>query len=160
MAKKRAPATERDEGSEQLRQMLQLLAAQLQAAVTDHDQTMAELTAAHHAIATTLEPVMARETNNATLTRRLHKEMNRMVVAFQGHDAFNQRLEHIRVNLEELGKHLSSKELDDSWRELTELLSTRYTTAQERRVHERIRGGDRESHKGTPDAEEGSIELF
>lgn len=149
-------------------QLLQLLVAQLQSAVADNNLNMARLGNAYETIITTCQPLV--ESHDSLTEGRIHGEMNRISIAFQGHDAFNQRLEHAINGLRALGELLTDgkrHDLDGAWQALEAQLNASYTTREEQRIHEKEKNravgaaepGER--HDNLPSgSENGSIELF
>lgn len=146
--------------------LLELLLSQLQAAITDNNRTMGELMAAHAAIAAAAHPVMGHTHDDSRIKVRFDEEMSRMVIAFQGHDTLNQRIEHIIMALDAIHRLMNdSGRIDDqeAWAQLTQQISTSYTTAAERGIHTRMQTHASRGERAccdNSDSERGSIELF
>ncbi len=112
--------------------LLMVLARQIEASIVDNNQAMSSLIDAHTKIASTLG-------QSSVEDRAIRQELSRMVVAFQEHDALNQRLEHVVDALQESCGLLSNRSAGsdpNNWRELEARISSHYTTLQERQVHD------------------------
>ena len=87
-----------------------------------------------------------------------------MIMAFQGHDALNQRLEHVCKTLEDIQTHIGEESLrhdEQSWTTMVEGVANSYTMEDERAVFRQIMNRSDLPHKDTPGTAAGDdIELF
>ncbi len=117
--------------------LLEILISQIKAAISDNDEAMAQLTGAYASIAECVA-CNSSKLKNGSDTTPLQDELTTMAIAFQEHDAFNQRISHIANILTEIGSHLSNTTLRndlEAWEELSTRLAASYTTDQERHIH-------------------------
>lgn len=147
--------------------LLKLLISQLQSAVCDNNQTMHQLTENYVAIAANIQSIAADSNTGRESLDSMQMNLNQMVQAFQGHDAFNQRLEHITNALCSIDEHLGDEALrndNSAWEGLSQHLAESYTTTQERHIHETVThspGAKPAIQTCTgDDPDGGSIELF
>lgn len=151
-----------DQPATQAGSLLQLLIEQLDAAMTDNNDSMKILIGCHQKIAEKLKIVQQAEVDNDTKSRiqqELNEAVMQMVVAFQQHDAFNQRLQHTIDGLaetKELIEDASNDQAADNWQQLEHKISSHYTTAREHQVHQLNQGKGDES----PPSQNCDIELF
>lgn len=112
-------------------ELLNGLARQIEASMADNNQAMITLIEAHANIA-------ARLAATSDPDPTIQSELSRMVVAFQEHDALNQRLEHVMEALRETQDLFADEAtaLDPrTWQALEKRITSHYTTLQERQVH-------------------------
>lgn len=112
--------------------LLMVLARQIEASIVDNNQAMASLIDAHTKIATRIEQLSKED-------KTIQQELGRMVVAFQEHDALNQRLEHVIEALQESSRLLSDDETGANpvnWHALEAQITSHYTTQQEQQIHD------------------------
>ena len=147
--------------------LIKLLISQLQSAVCDNNQAMRQLTDNYVAIAGGIQKLASEQQPETSSVEPLQQHLSSMVTAFQEHDAFNQRLEHITNALTAIDTHLGDDTLrneESAWEKLSQELASSYTTAQERHIHKVVTHDP--SHKTTlqasagDDPEGGSVELF
>lgn len=134
--------------------LLTLGLKQLEQARLDNDCHMQQLIQAH----THLTDYLADDHPD------IHHSMQDMVIAFQGHDELNQRLEHVAWLLEQLSATLGTPEqiTTPALNEIETQIERLYTTTTERIVHRHHRNGTNVSDSGShcPAPNGGAIELF
>lgn len=150
--------------------VLKLVVAQLQAAQSDNDTAMLSLAQAHGDIAQQLSSIAAELSNGINAVKppsehnphSISRHLGRMTVAFQEHDALNQRLAHTCASLELLAQRLEQLGSSNMEIDLLEAIRTSYTMREERAVFETVVNGDA-SQADTTASEEtrgDDIELF
>ena len=145
--------------------LIRLLVSQLQAATCDNDHTMEQLANAHASIADETKALTRSASPSDAPGKALQRQLDQMVTAFQGHDSFNQRVEHIRNALLAIAEHFGDNALrndDNAWEALSQTVVSSYTTAQEHYVHSAASpASNNNTHLHSHDAlKTGSIELF
>ncbi len=151
------PAQAKDDLQSALQHASKLLAlglSQLNQARLDNDCHMQQLIQAH----TTLAEYLTDE------QPAVHQALQNMVIAFQGHDELNQRLEHFQWLFQQIADALSepTQLTSASMAALDTDIERRYTTTTERIVHRHYRRGKLETTSAEQCASphSGSIELF
>lgn len=140
-------------------EVLQLMIDQINAVVRDNNSSMGKLIGSHSTIAAKADALTNNPDGKALeeLKISLHQELRNMIVAFQRHDEHNQRLEHVTNALAEaktLVKNSATASDPQQWQALVDRIATKYTTAQELKVHENKTG---DVSLAAPDDD---IELF
>lgn len=154
--------------------LIDLMVVQIQHAIADNDTAMLALTTAHHAIGqrlqaianalTSITPPDDEEERQTNITEKL----SQMIMAFQGHDALNQRLEHVCFTLNYLKAQLADDDgyhNKDSWRLMLGKVTANYTIEDERKVHKQVMDKHPELAQASPaqltqSQDDDTIELF
>ena len=147
--------------------IIKLLISQLQSAICDNNHAMEKLTENFVAIANDIQIRSADTSSTAEECAPLKNSLDEMLTAFQEHDAFNQRIEHISDILVSIDSHLDDESLRNdiaAWEQLCERLAASYTTTQERMIHAAATSASGEATTiracANDDPNAGSIELF
>ncbi len=142
--------------------LLQLLIEQFDAAMTDNNDAMKTLIECHKKIAENLEIAQHRNASKDTqsaIQQELNQTVMQMVVAFQQHDAFNQRLQHAIEGLAET-KALIENDPDGqtphNWQQLEDKISAQYTKINKHQIHRQNQDKEASPHP----AQHSDIELF
>ncbi len=128
--------------------LLELAVAQIKHAMADNDESMMALAEAHQAIGVKLQAIATALTavdssaivddeNQPTINQNL----GQMIMAFQGHDALNQRLDHVCEMLEGVKNHMSEESLrhnEQAWTKMVNKTEQRYTMKEERHIFRKI----------------------
>jgi len=148
--------------SHQAGDVLQLMIEQINAAVNDNNSSMAKLIDCHSAIATRADSLTQTENPDMSaledLKNSLHQELRRMIVAFQSHDEYNQRLQHVTEALAEAKRLVEDPATASDpaqWQALVAEIATKYSTVQELNVH-----NQRTGKPAKPPTPADDIELF
>lgn len=142
--------------------LLQLLIEQLDAAMADNNGCIQTLIECHQNIADKLKIVQQDDIDNDTRARiqqELNQTITQMVVVFQQHDAFNQRLQHAVDALAEtkdLIEDETNNKSEDQWQQLAQKINNRYTTTREHQVLQLNQGKPDE----LPQNQNCNIDLF
>lgn len=158
----RQTTTSTDQSTLPAGDLLQLLIEQLDAAMADNNGCMQTLIECHQNIADRLKIVQQDDIDNDTRARiqqELNQTITQMVVAFQQHDAFNQRLQHAVDALAEtkgLIEDETNNTSEDKWQQLAQKINNHYTTIRERQVLQLNQGKPSELSSN----QKGNIELF
>ncbi len=148
--------------------LLELAVAQIRHAMADNDETMLALAQAHQAIGAKLQAIATALTSTSAdgetvedTQSNINQSLGQMIMAFQGHDALNQRLEHVCLTLEALRDHIGDEALrenESAWSAMVDEMERRYTIKDERALFRKIM--KREEEGTPPEADDGDIELF
>ncbi len=128
--------------------LLELAVVQIRHAMADNDESMMALAEAHQAIgnklqaiATALTAVESDTESDEEAQSNINQNLGQMIMAFQGHDALNQRLEHVCETLEGVREHIDEESLrhnEQAWTQMVDTIEQRYTMKDERSVFKKV----------------------
>ncbi len=146
--------------------LLELALAQIKHALADNDETMMALAEAHQAIGNKLQAIATALTSTQSgdiadddAHSNINQSLGQMIMAFQGHDALNQRMEHVCETLQMLQEHIMDEQLrndEQAWDAMIDQAGKRCTMESEREVFRKVM-----NRPATPTpASDEDIELF
>ena len=151
--------------------LLELAVVQIKHAMADNDESMMALAEAHQAIGNKLQAIataltaVSADADPDDTQSNINQNLGQMIMAFQGHDVLNQRLEHVCETLEGVKTHIAEESLRDNqqaWATMVDGIEQRYTMKDERLVFKTVmRKGDGSNPPAADKADDDSdIELF